>query len=259
MSEIKIFKIKKVKDENPNMKTFTFSGDLGAKPGQFVMVWIPGIDQKPFGISRQTKNEFDVSVLVRGKFTKAMFKLKAGDKCGISGPFGTHFSLVKNKKVAVVGGGCGMAPLGFLIDELKKNKCKVSIFNGARSADNVLFVDRFKDSQFCTGDATLGHEGYATDLLEEQIGKLKPAIVYSCGPEMMMQAVCNICSENKVPCEVSMERYMKCGFGVCGQCVMDPLGIRMCTDGPVISCELTKKLAEFGKYYRDKSGKKVNY
>lgn len=259
MSEIKVFKIKKIKEENPNMKTFTFNGDLEAKPGQFVMVWIPGADQKPFGISRQTKNEFDVSVLLRGKFTKAMFELRAGEKCGISGPFGTHFTLAKSKKVAVVGGGCGMAPLGFLIDELKMNECEVIVYNGARSKDNILFADRFKDSQFCTGDATLGHEGHATDVLREQMGKLGPAMVYSCGPEMMMRVVTEICAAHDVPCEVSMERYMKCGFGVCGQCVMDPLGIRMCQEGPVLSCELTKRLSEFGKYYRDKSGKKVDF
>ena len=259
MSEIRVYKLKKVVDDNFNIKTFTFEGNLGAKPGQFVMVWIPGVDQKPFGVSRQTSTEFDLTVVLRGNFTKTMFKFKPDDKIGISGPFGTSFTILKNKKVAVVGGGCGMAPLGFLIDELRKSKCKVSIFNGAQSIDSIVFQKRFPKAEFCTSDGTYGQIGYATDLLEGQIGKIKPAMVYSCGPEPMLKVVAEICNEYKVKCELSMERYMKCGFGVCGQCVVDPLGIRMCQEGPVISAELSKKLGEFGKYSRDKSGKKVDF
>ncbi|MFH1781748.1 MAG: dihydroorotate dehydrogenase electron transfer subunit [Patescibacteria group bacterium] len=253
MNEFKIFKLKKVVNDNPTVKTFTFEGKIDSKPGQFVMIWIPGVDQKPFGVSRQTSSEFDVSVLLRGKFTKAMFKLKPGDKVGMSGPYGTNFTILKNKKVVTVGGGCGMAPLGFLVDELKKAKNEVVIINGARSKDNLLFSKRFKDSQFCTGSEK------PTDRLETEIKELKPEFVYSCGPEMMMKAVADVCFKHKIACELSMERYMKCGFGVCGQCVMDPLGIRMCQEGPVISATLSKKLGEFAKYHRDKSGKKVNF
>ncbi|MFH1537297.1 MAG: dihydroorotate dehydrogenase electron transfer subunit [Patescibacteria group bacterium] len=250
---MQVYKIKRVKQENNNLKTFTFNGNLDSKPGQFVMIWIPGVDQKPFGVSRQTRDEFDVSVLERGKFTKAMFKLKAGDKVGVSGPYGTNFTLYKNKRVIVIGGGCGMAPLGFLIDELKNNKCKIKIINGARAENNILFIDRFKDSEFCTGSTI------PTDVLKDQIKEFKPSFVYSCGPEKMMKVVSEICTKNKINCELSMERYMKCGFGVCGQCVMDPLGIRMCQEGPVLNSKLAKQLSEFANYHRDKSGKKVNF
>ena len=241
------------------MKTFVFKGNLQAKPGQFVMLWIPGVDQKPFGISKQAKNEFEVSVMLRGKFTKAMFKMKTGDKVGIQGPYGTSFSLVKNKKVIVVGGGCGMAPLGFLIDELKKNKNKVIIVNSARTKNNLLYADRFKDSQFCTDDGSKGHHGYATTVLEEELKKGNIAKIYSCGAEVMMKAIAQVANKHQVACELSLERYMKCGFGVCGQCVIDPLGIRMCKEGPVLSSKLVKRLGEFGNYHRDKSGKKVKF
>ena len=64
----------------------------------------------------------------------------------------------------------------------------------------------------------------------------------------------DICYKYKVSCEVSLERYMKCGFGICGQCCVDPEGICVCQDGPVFSGSRVRKIKEFGNYYRDKAG-----
>lgn len=72
----------------------------------------------------------------------------------------------------------------------------------------------------------------------------------------MLVKVSDLSFRSRIPSQLSLERYMKCGYGLCGNCVVDPLGIRLCTDGPVISNELCRKITEFGKYHRDHLGKK---
>ena len=67
------------------------------------------------------------------------------------------------------------------------------------------------------------------------------------------------CYANNIPFEVSLERYMKCGIGICGSCCVDPTGWRMCVEGPVIDGEKLKKITEFGKYHRTASGKVEKY
>ena len=76
--------------------------------------------------------------------------------------------------------------------------------------------------------------------------------VYAVGPEKMMEAVAKLCVEKKVPCQVSLERYMGCGVGVCGKC--DCSGKLVCKDGPVFSAEQALELSEFGKTHRDTMG-----
>ena len=71
-----------------------------------------------------------------------------------------------------------------------------------------------------------------------------------------MKRISEICAERKIDCSMSLERYMKCGYGICGNCCMDPLGIRICVDGPVVKNDVVQKLTEFGQYHRDDLGKK---
>jgi dihydroorotate dehydrogenase electron transfer subunit len=108
-----------------------------------------------------------------------------------------------------------------------------------------------------TDDGSAGSKGFVTELLKSVLQKNKVGKICTCGPEMMMKKVVEISDEFKTPCEISLERYMKCGLGVCGQCCADPLGIRMCTEGPVIKKETAKRISEFGKYRRDASGRRV--
>jgi dihydroorotate dehydrogenase electron transfer subunit len=262
-----ILKIKKIKSETPQIKTFSFEYPLGAKPGQFIMLWIPRVDQKPISISRQTKNGFELTVFKIGKATEELFKMKVGDKVGISGPYGNSFGIKPKSKVAVVGGGCGSAPMRFLADELKKAKCTVTFITGAKTGKDVLFKKEFPGTCVVTDDGSEGMKGYTTQKLEEILSVRNAHVrsqqkidkVYTCGPEIMMKKIVELCKKYKVPCEISMERYMKCGFGICGQCAVDPLGICICQDGPVFSDKIAKKITEFGKYHRDKTGIKHNF
>lgn len=256
-----VLQIKKIADEAEKTKTFVFDYGLESEPGQFINLWIPKFDEKPFSISYQDDKRFAITVACIGIFTEEMRKLKEGDLIGIRGPYGKAFNL-KGKNIILVGGGCGCGPLAFLADEAIKKGVDVSFIIGARTKDALLFLERMKKNNVktfvTTDDGSFGVKGFATDLLKDFLEKNHIDAVYSCGPEKMMKKVAEMCKDKKIYCELSLERYMKCGFGVCGQCCMDDSGFRVCTDGPVINGEDALKLREFGSYRRDAAGKKVN-
>jgi dihydroorotate dehydrogenase electron transfer subunit len=97
-------------------------------------------------------------------------------------------------------------------------------------------------------------------LTERQNNKqLKNVKVFACGPEIMQFKIAQMCEKFGVECEISLERYMKCGFGICGNCCVDDAGFTTCQAGPVVSGEASLKVAEFGKYHRDKTGVRHNF
>src|SRR3989338_5010190 len=91
-----LMEISKVTDEARNVKSFFFRHSLECKPGQFIMVWLPGIDEKPMAVSYSGKNEFAFTAQAIGKFTNELMKLKKGDKVGIRGPYGNCFTAGQN-------------------------------------------------------------------------------------------------------------------------------------------------------------------
>lgn len=252
--------IKKIVQENPAVKTFYFDINLQAKPGQFIMFWLPQEDQKPFGVSYQKNSQTGITICKVGLFTEKVFKLKEGDLVGIQGPYGTYFNTSEAKNIALVAGGYGAAPLSFLAE--KNTEKNIDFIMGAQTKDKLLFQDRLKDKvnlHNCTDDGSCGFKGFSTEKLRKIIKEKTIDLVCACGPELMQQKIVEICGSNNIPCQISLERYIKCGIGLCGQCTVDPLGIRMCKEGPVINKDLVKQIYEFGKYKRDASGKKVYF
>ncbi len=253
--------IKKIVEENALTKTFYFDLDLKAKPGQFIMFWLPGIDLKPFGVSYQKDGISGVTICKVGPVTEQIFQLKVGDIVGLQGPYGTYYQTESVKNLLLLAGGYGAAPLAFLADDNQDKNIDFVI--GAQTKDKILFEERLKRTAVtlhqCTDDGSCGFKGFSTDKLADIIPKKKPDLVCACGPELMLNKVIEICQEKNIPCQISLERYIKCGFGLCGQCVVDPLGIRMCQEGPVLSTDLVKKITEFGQYHRDSSGRKIYF
>lgn len=277
-----MLEICKTVQENPFVKTFYFDHQLNSLPGQFVMLWLPGIDQKPFSISSDNGKTFGLTIFKRGPLTNKLFEMQVGDRVGISGPYGTSFTVDPKKHYIMVAGGYGAAPLGFLAESLatllflggdgqKPEEVKIDFLAGGRTKDNLLFEEKFSKIHntklhIATDDGSRGYKGYVTDLLANLLKKdpstpLRSAqddsshtLVVTCGPELMEKKVLDICNQRDVDCEVSIERYMKCGIGICGQCAVDDLGICMCQQGPVVKREIANKIVEFGKYHRDKSG-----
>ncbi|MFA5352249.1 MAG: dihydroorotate dehydrogenase electron transfer subunit [Candidatus Gracilibacteria bacterium] len=254
--------IQKIIPEAAGIKTFVFKSDLEFAAGKFVMVWIPRLDEKPLGIWRKKAGEFCLTVSAIGKFSTAMHQLKVGDKVGIRGAFGRGFTLpVGKKKIALIGGGFGVAPLLSILSQA--SGCKADVIIGARSK-NLVFGNKHAEALggkvfVATNDGSLGEKCFNTELFERMLLKKKYDFVYSCGPELMMQRVAEICKQKKIPCEISMERYMKCGIGVCGSCAVDDSGFCVCSHGPTIEGNLALKMVEFGKYHRDSVGERKNF
>jgi dihydroorotate dehydrogenase electron transfer subunit len=245
-------KIEKIKDESPTHKTFFLKCKMeNALPGQFFMVWIPGVDEKPLSYSSyDSKTEtLYLTVEKKGIFTSKMFELKIGDKVGVRGPYGHGFTIKKDS--CIIGGGCGIAPIRPLI----LSSPNPTVILGARSKELLMFKEEFPKANFATDDGTFGFKGFTTQVLEEMLSKKKFSIVQCCGPEIMMKRIFDICEKHGVECECSLERYMRCGIGVCADCVCsDQL---VCKDGPVFNSEKLRKMSDFGNYARTKSGKKV--
>lgn len=266
MDKPNYIKIKKIENETPFVKTFYFDIKLNSRPGQFAMLWIPGADQKPFSIGYDDGRTIGLSIFRRGPLTEKLFDLNTSDRAGISGPFGKSFSVKPEAHYIMIAGGYGAAPLGYLASEVSKIGCRTDFVMGARDAENLLFEDKLSGLQniklhTATDDGSKGHKGFATDLLPEILkeNRGKNSLVCACGPEMMEKKVLEICNQSGADCEISIERYMKCGNGVCGQCAVDPLGICMCVDGPVVSKQTANQITEFGQYHRDKTGNKIYY
>ncbi len=240
-------------NESKETKSFFFSQPLECKPGQFVMVWLPLVDEKPMAVSYWKKGEFAFTSHAIGKFTRALDRLKKGGKLGIRGPYGNSFSDSKNAS-AIVGGGVGMASVSTQIDALKSPV----IINGARSKEHLIYLDRYKHKNMLitTDDGSFGKKGFATDVLQEVLSENKKIKkVYTCGPEIMMKKVFEACGKCGVECEASLERYMACGFGVCGKCMINDR--IACCDGPIFNSKQLAELSEFGNFARLKSGRKV--
>jgi dihydroorotate dehydrogenase electron transfer subunit len=235
--------------ETPTIRTFLFDREITFSPGQFVMVWVPGVDEIPMALSSSRS----ITVQNVGDATRALFALTAGDAIGIRGPFGNGFS--GGDRVLAISGGVGAAPLL----PLARSDRVMTFLLGARTESELLFVDQLDectDLQIATDDGSLGIKGFVTALIDDlNLGAYDRVAV--CGPELMMRAVLTRMIETGIErkTEFSLHRYMKCGEGICGSCCIDPSGMRVCRDGPVFPGDVLAN-SEFGRYMRDASGRK---
>ncbi|MFQ5801190.1 MAG: dihydroorotate dehydrogenase electron transfer subunit [Candidatus Hydrothermarchaeales archaeon] len=252
-------KIKKVINETKNIKTFRLDLDLPTLPGQYVMLWVPGYDEKPLSVSYPGRN-MGITVLKKGVTTTHLHDMKAGDIVGVRGPFGRAFK-ISGKELIAVGGGVGMAPIAPLAERAIEQGKEITVIVGAVTKSELLFVDRLEKAGakiiITTDDGTCGKKCFTTNALEEELGNGKYDECFTCGPEIMMVKVLEIGKRHDLPTQVSMERYFKCGIGICGHCVMDDGGLRVCKEGPNFRDVEVEKFKDFGRYTRDASGKKI--
>jgi dihydroorotate dehydrogenase electron transfer subunit len=169
----------------------------------------------------------------------------------------------------LIGGGIGVAPLKFLSSELIRLKHNFKLIIGAKLENQLVFKNNvnYHDQEgfevhFCTDDGSYGEKGFTTEIFKSFIKnmsreELQNTLVFTCGPEIMMYKLLHICLEKKIELQASLERIMRCGCGLCGLCVIDPLGLLVCNDGPIFTSAVLEKMEDFGKYKRDFSGKKI--
>lgn len=244
MDKTSLVEITDISVNTARHKTFTLDVGLEAVPGQFLMLWIPGIDEKPMSLS--SLDPVKVTVKKAGRFTELLFDMEPGDEIGVRGPYGNGFKPVAGECL-LVGGGCGMAPLMPLAKNLQ-GEAVVS----ALTKDELLFADELRGAgvtvHTATDDGSQGHPGLAHELVAEILSEKTFDCIFACGPEPMMKKVADQAVENEIPCQLSLERYMKCGIGLCASCMIGDK--RVCVEGPVF---LAKELesTEFGVFKRD--------
>lgn len=257
-------RITSIVDEAIDRKTITVKApEIAEKalPGQFIMVWIIGVDEIPMGISHIGGDEISFTAHRIGDATTALHEKRVGDIIGVRGPYGNGFKIT-GRKPLIIGGGTGMAPLMPLIEKMIEMEMDVTVINGAKTKRELLFLKKLQNWHVegkiklivTTDDGTYGIRAMASDIVEQVIKNKGVDEVYVCGPEKMMVKIFNITERMNVHLQASLERYMKCAIGICGSCTLDPLGLRVCRDGPVFPSEVLRSISEFGRYRRNASG-----
>lgn len=271
-NQLRTVKIAEVKNETDNVKSFIFCDEAAshAQPGQFVMIWIPGVDEIPMSLSviNPRRNLVTLSVEKVGEATRKLHKMKIGDFLGVRGPFGKGYRVteeLKMGKVMIAAGGTGVISLAPLCEELVKNKkCSVTFLLGAKTLSELLFVERIRsilaDSKHrfmvATDDGSYSERGLVTTVAESILAKERFDAVFACGPEVMMHKMFMLCERSKTPFQASLERFMRCAIGICGTCVIGKY--RVCKDGPVFSeKELREVKDEFNVVKRGFDGRKI--
>jgi dihydroorotate dehydrogenase electron transfer subunit len=224
--------------ENSRTVSLILNASMPAVPGQFAMLWLPGVDEKPFSIAGRDPLTFAIAKV--GPFSEALHSLGPGDTLWFRGPFGNGYSMTKGRTL-LVGGGYGAAPLLFLAHELLavrgKRGALPAVALGAREEADLLFVPRFRalglETHIATEDGSAGAKGRVTDVVASLLDSGLFERLYACGPEAMLDALGSLCGSRKLPAELSHEAYMRCGIGLCGSCEHD--GRLVCMDGPVFS------------------------
>jgi len=227
------------------------------QPGQFVMVKPAGVTdpllRRPFSVFEVLRNGTGditgVSILNKraGRSTRKLYELEPGDVVSCLGPLGLPFTPVLAPTEAwMVAGGVGLAPFATLAEALAASRTPTTLFYGARTADELFYLDFFSalgiTIVLTTEDGSGGMKGRVTVPLEAALKSLGPAgaMVYACGPEPMLEAVAKLAARYNQPSQVSVERVMGCGLGGCYSCVVpvkhgdeEANLVRSCISGPV--------------------------
>lgn len=226
--------------------------------------------RRPFSFAEVTpegdKTFAELLYCVVGPATVRMTTLSAGDCVDIIGPLGRGYQIPDGKKtVLLVGGGMGTPPLQHLAQSLTARDDGIDVVSlaGAKTAEGLPFEGRLDEisqhlgfsvpefakygieSLLATDDGSAGYHGLVTDCLAEWLEKsdliFDDIIICACGPEPMLAGVAQIAMGKNIDCQVSMERRMACGIGLCQSCAVEckvndsseTVYKMCCQDGPV--------------------------
>lgn len=228
--------MKEVIRHNKDTATIKFQNTLGGFPGQFIMLNIYDYEEIPLSLSSFNS----VTVKAIGATTKALIELKPGSLIGIKGPLGKGFTLPEGDSL-LIAGGIGVAPLIFLNELFNARGLKTDFCFGARSSDDIVY--ECENIQITTDDGSRGIKGTVVDLINNKSERelTKYSKIYCCGPEIVLKKLFDIFKEYNLlkKTEFLIERYMKCGLGLCGSCTTGD-GLMVCSEGPVFSGDQIK-------------------
>lgn len=224
--------IRQIRQETPAVWRYVLDGAMDARPGQFVMAWLPGVDEKPFSLMDAEPLTFAVAAV--GPFTETVSQLEPGGRLWLRGPFGRGFDL-RGKRLLLVAGGYGAAPLAYLARVGVRGGKLVTALIAARTLELLLLADHFAGLGCkvltCTDDGSDGHCMLADEAASHALDQNAYDGIYACGPAPMLDALERLARERGLPAQLSREAYMRCGIGVCGSCTCGDLLV--CRDGPV--------------------------
>lgn len=213
------------------------------QPGQFAEVRVdaPGAYlRRPLSIHDVDYDKQQIKLLVQevGTGTRALTALSLGSTINMLYPLGKGYSLPDSKRVLLVGGGCGVAPLLFLGRYLKKNGITPRFLIGTRTAAGLVRLDAYRELgevMVTTEDGSAGTKGY---VIHHPVMKTETPDfdwIYTCGPEAMMRILAKYANKHGLSCQVSLENHMACGIGACLCCITPTKDGHKCTctDGPV--------------------------
>ena len=245
------YRVREHLQETGDVASLTLEAVHGALPlpgpGQFMMIWAPGVGEIPISVSRVTSGgNLVLTVRSVGAVSAAVVALQPGDVAGLRGPFGTEWPVaaVAGRRVLVVAGGLGLAPLRIAVEQLVAAAPQhLTLVMGARQPDQVLYpADLHRWAEAGAGvhltvdaaDRTWhGAVGTATAMVT-RLGQAHDA-AFVCGPEIMMTTAARAAIALGTPADavwVSLERNMHCGIARCGRCQLGPY--LLCRDGAVV-------------------------
>ena len=257
MTGVRTMRVSENTPETPSIMTMRFDEAMDAAPGQFAMVWVPGVDEFPMSLS-YIGDRFGFSYQVVGEGTRALAAKMPGDIIGVRGPYGRPYP-PSSGRILAVAGGTGMASLSPFIEHTLRNGASVDLALGARTAGELLFEERARRAganvSVSTDDGSKGMKGFATALAESLMDKASYGCIVACGPEPMITKMLRLARDRRIEMSASLERYMKCGIGICDSCAMD--GMHVCTDGPVFSLAQLESMGDLGRWKLDRCGARV--
>lgn len=220
-------------------------------PGQFCQVEVKNSKntylRRPISVNYVDYEKNLLWLLVRraGNGTNALVDMRQGEVVNIVYPMGNGFTIPsdKSKRLLLIGGGVGVAPLLYFGEILKQAGMEVNFLLGARSKNDLLELEDFQmrgNVYLSTEDGSEGEKGFVTT---HSVLKEKWDMISCCGPMPMMKAVAKYAVENGIDCEVSLENVMACGVGACLCCVEDTHdhgNVCVCKEGPVFNIKRLK-------------------
>lgn len=221
---------------------------LVSKVGQFFMLQSikdPYSLRRPISIHQLNSNERTMEFYyeVKGRGTKTLAGFQKGEKISLQGPLGKGFTPIEGKKILIIGGGMGIAPMKYLLDVLKE-KNETTFLVGGKNKEALEVLDEFSFEKLrayiTTDDGSLGMKGNVVMKLRNLLEQTSFDKMYVCGPHAMMIVVAEIAAEKGIDCEISLESRMACGVKACvGCCILTKEGMKkVCYDGPVFDAKI---------------------
>ncbi|MEM3670388.1 MAG: hypothetical protein QW767_01400 [Thermoprotei archaeon] len=211
-----------------------------AEPGSYVMLHVPRVGDVPLSIYDQKEREVLFLVSDYGGPSTSLVKMREGSKVGIRGPLGNRFPFSPDESYLFVAGGVGAAPLIFFSKKYSAQFKQPPLFVAGARDSSKMFAPRLLGGLnvvllTVTDDGSYGIKGDAASLAEKVVAESEVTAVYACGPEPMLRKLLHMCTERRLDFYGSFVRDVRCGFGICGSCVMEDTGLLLCVDGPIFS------------------------